>query len=82
MQCFELISDIEMSNFIDIGLKGGVSSILDPYVKASDLKCPDFDPKLPIYRIKYLDAKKLYIWDICQFLPSEGFEWVSQKKIY
>ena len=74
------MTDIDMSMFIDKGLLGGVSAILQPYAKANNQKCPGgVDPKLPISWIKYVDANNLYGWAMMQYLPTGGFRWVDVK---
>ena len=77
----ELMTDIDMAMFIDRGLIVGVSAILEPYAKANNKLCPDFDPKKPISWIKYVDANNLYGWAMIQYLPTGGFVWMDLKDI-
>ena len=42
----ELLTDPDMSMFIDMTLIGGVSAVLDPYAKANPAQCPDYNSLL------------------------------------
>ena len=77
----ELLTDVDMNLFIDKGLIGGVSAILNPYAKANNKKCPDYDENKPTSWIKYLDANNLYGWAMMEFLPTGGFEWMDISQI-
>ena len=77
----ELMTDIDMSMFVDRGLIGGVSAILEPYAKANNKECSDFDPKKQISWIKYVDANNLYGCAMIQYLPTGGFVWMDVTKI-
>ena len=52
----ELITDPNMSMFIDMALYGGISSILSPYAKANQPQLPDYNPKLPPNSLLYIDC--------------------------
>ena len=76
-----LIVDINMFQFIEKGLRGGVSYIANRYGKANNKYMKEYDEKAPSKYIMYLDANNLYGWAMSQYLPTGGFKWLSQKQI-
>jgi DNA polymerase type B, organellar and viral len=66
----ELLSDIDMYNFLDKGLRGGVSIITHRKATANNQYMEKFDPSKPSVFIPYLDANNLYGWAMKQNLPS------------
>ena len=60
----ELIIDIDMFQFIDKGVRGGVSYIANSYGKANNKDLKEYDEKAPSKYIMYLDANNLYGWDM------------------
>ena len=77
----KLIVDIDMFQFIEKGLRGGVSYIANRYGKANNKYMKEYDEKAPSKYIMYLDANNLYGWAMSQYLPTGGFKWLSQKQI-
>ena len=77
----KLIVDIDMFQFIEKGLRGGVSYIANRYGKANNKYMKEYDEKAPSKYIMYLDANNLYGWAMSQALPTGGFKWLSQKQI-
>ena len=74
----DLITDIDMSQFIEKGMRGGISYICTRYAKANNKYMQDYDPSKDSSYIAYLDANNLYGWAMCQKLPSGEFEWVDR----
>ena len=78
----ELMTDIDMFQFIEKGMqRGGVSYIAHRYGKANNKYMSDYDPKKPSKHIIYLDANNLYGYAMSKYLPTGNFKWLSQKKM-
>ena len=68
----ELITDYNMMQYFEKGIRGGVSTVLgDRHVKIDD-------PKKE--RLMYLDANNLYGWAMNQKLPTGNFEWIDKEE--
>jgi len=77
----ELMTDIDMFQFIEKGLRSGISYIANRYGKANNKYMKEYDDKAPSKYIMYLDANNLYGWAMSQYLPTCGFRWMKQQKI-
>ena len=77
----ELMTDIDMFQFIQKGMRGGISYIANRYGKANNKYMKTYDEKAPSKYIMYLDANNLYGWAMSQYLPTGGFKWLSEKQI-
>ena len=77
----ELMTDIDMFQFIEKGLRGGISYIANRYGEANNKYMKKYDEKAPSKYIMYLDANNLYGWAMSQYLPTGGFRWMTQKQI-
>ena len=77
----ELMTDVDMFQFIEKGMRGGISYIASRYGKANDKYMKSYDEKAPSKFIMFLDANNLYGWAMSQYLPTGGFKWLSEKKI-
>ena len=77
----ELMTNIDMFQFIEKGMRGGISYIANRYGKANNKYMKEYDEKVPSKYIMYLDANNLYGWAMSQALPTGGFKWLSPKQI-
>ena len=77
----ELMTDIDMFQFIEKGMRGGVSYIANRYGNANNKYMKEYDEKAPFKYIMYLDANNLYGWAMSQYLPTGNFKWMTDKEI-
>ena len=77
----ELMTDIDMFQFIEKGMRGGISYIANRYGKANNKYMREYNEKAASKYIMYLDAKNLYGWAMSQYLPTGGFKWLTEKQI-
>ena len=77
----ELMTDIDMFQFIEKGMRGGVSYIANRYGNANNKYMKEYNVKTPSKYIMYLDANNLYGWAMSQYLPTGNFKWMTDKEI-
>ena len=77
----ELMVDIDMFQFIEKGMRGGVSYIANRYGKANNVYMKKYDEKAPSKYLMYLDANNLYGWAMSQYLPTGNFKWMTETQI-
>ena len=77
----ELMTDIDMFQFIEKGMRGGISYIANRYGKGNNKYIKSYDKTKPSKYIMYLDANNLYGWAMSQYLPTGGFRWMTEKQI-
>ena len=70
-----------MFQFIEKGMRGGVSYIANRYGNANNNCMKEYDEKAPSKYIMYLDANNLYGWAMSQYLPTGNFKWMTDKEI-
>ena len=77
----ELMTDADMFQLIEKGMRGGISYIANRYGKANNKYRKTYDEKAPSKYIMYLDANNLYGWAMSQYLPTGGFRWMTKNQI-
>ena len=77
----ELMIDVDMYQFIEKGMIGGVSYIANRYGKANNKYMNKYNEKAPSKYIMYLDAINPYGWAMSQYLPTGNFRWTTDKEI-
>ena len=77
----ELMTDIDMFQFIEKGMRGGVSYIANRYGNANNKYMKEYNEKAPSKYIMYLDANNLYGWAMSQHLSTGNFKWMTDKEI-
>ena len=69
-----VMTDIDMFQFFEQGMRRGISYIANRYGKASNKYMKLYDNNLPSKYIMYLDANNLFGWAMSQYLPTDGFK--------
>ena len=77
----ELMTDIDMFQFIEKGMRGGVSYIANRYGNSNNKYMKAYDEKASSKYIMYLNANNLYGWAMSQYLPTGNFKWMTDKEI-
>ena len=81
IELVELMTDVDMFQFIEKSMRGGVSYIENRYGKANNKYVIKYDENAPSKYIMYLDANNLYGWAISQYLPTGNFRSMTDKEI-
>lgn len=77
----ESMSDVDMYQFIEKGMRGGISYIANRHGEANNKYMKTHDENKASKYVTYLDANKLYWWAMSQYLPTGKFKWIQQRDI-
>ena len=77
----ETLYDIEMHQFLENGMRGGISMITHRFAQANNKYLKDYNPEQPSSFITYQDANNLYGLAMIQSLPVSDFKWMNEKDI-
>ena len=70
-----------MFQFIEKGMRGGVSYIANRYGKANNKYIKEYNENAPSKYIMYLDTNNLCDFQMSQYLPIGNFRWITDKEI-
>ncbi|XP_065370870.1 uncharacterized protein LOC135963015 [Calliphora vicina] len=73
----ELLTDINMYNFIVRGIRGGIVQCSKRHSEANNKYVSDYDSTKESNYLIYLDVNNLYGYAMSQYLPYKNFEWVE-----
>lgn len=77
----ELISDLEIYQMIERGIRGGLVQCSLRYAKANNKYLNDYNDKEPDSFLAYLDCVNLYGYAMMQKLPTKNFRFLENDEI-
>ena len=78
----ELLTDIDMLQMFEQGIRGGISQAIHRYAKANKKYMKNYNKDVVSSYLMCLDPNNLYGWAMCKKLPVGNFEWAKNLKIY
>ena len=77
----ELLKDLDMHQFFETQIRGGVSTAFHRFANANNKYMKDFDETKPSNFLMYLDANSLYPTTMLEPLPVDGFKWITKDEL-
>ena len=77
----ELITDPNIYEMVDRGIRGGISTIIHRHAKANNPGLKEYNPDVENNYIPYLDANNLYGWAISKPLPTHDFRFLDDNEL-
>ena len=77
----ELMTDVDMYQFIEKDMRGEISYIANRRFRANKKYMQDYDKNQSSKYIAYLDANNLNGSAMSQYLPTGKFKWMKQEQI-
>ena len=77
----ELFTDIDMYQFIERGIRGGISGVMKRHSIANNAESNTFNENEESKYLCYLDVNNLYGWAMNQNLPCSDFEWIDGNEL-
>ena len=71
----ELLTNLKMFEFVESGIRGGISQISHRHAIANNKYLQNYDESKEDSYIVYLDANNLYGTAMCEYLPYKDFQW-------
>ena len=76
------MSDVDMLRMVQQGIRGGMTAVPKRYAEANNKYMGDnYDTNKSSKYILYLDVNALYSWAMTNRLPTDGFEWMTEKEL-
>lgn len=75
----ELLTDMDMYQFVENNIRGGLSQISKRYAKANHKELSTYNKNAIDEYILYLDANNLYGYAMSQYLPQKNFKWNTEE---
>jgi hypothetical protein len=77
----ELLTDIEMLNFFEKSIRGGVCQTSKRFARANNKYNDDYNSENPSNYIFYVDVNNLYGTAMSSHMPISNFRWLTQEDI-
>ena len=77
----DLISDIEIYEMLEKGIRGGLAQCSLRHAKANNKYLPDYDEGLPPSFLIYLDANNLYGYAMMKKMPVSEFRFLNENEV-
>ncbi|VDI71344.1 Hypothetical predicted protein [Mytilus galloprovincialis] len=77
----KLISYPDMLLMLEKGIRGGITVATQRFAKVNNPYVEGFNADKPTNYLMYADADNLYGWDMSNYPPTGGFEWINTEEM-